>query len=1096
MDPASSIVEKVVETKNGTQEVHAGVNEMATENIDNSVESPLESNIGSNVSQSITSTDENDDDDLVIEESESDEHSSDGERTADVGETEDLIKVTEMDKPSLSSDADSTAEKNGSAEIESEDLTVEDSSIKSDPETSVLANTKADKHSTVSEENPKVEVIDENIISVNTSNARMAIVPQETSTIIIEGDEVKRTEEVALKDHTESLTEKDAKEPTTGELTAENTKNEVFSPNENVNELKELGTNAVENKDVKLLQETQQGREASEITAQSELLNDNITDKEHLRLSNQTDFNNQILDIISDIDINIKAQEKITQLKEQELKLIQKQNELANQIHQQQILAQQLNAKNTIKQSQCQSDNFDSQFQQQNNCDVSTLTLNQNNVIGKEHTDLPKTIDLRKIFTPATDATEILPKNRKLYASSAFYSPTLHPTVEDQVELARRISHSLSDISNQTSKGQSMYVNRKKRADKWVHEGNECSSDAVDPYKENSETNSTLELTKLEKIPLKLIMNPNGKVRDYNSLKELINVETGLLSPDNCAELITALQLHQGRGAELFAKRRRKADNWIVDETNLETQNPPSGIPDYQQYQQRPAISPNILPAYSDAGKHRVQLNIHQNQLIEKYSKPGLQVVQSPWDAALQTGSASTAFLEDKDTKSQCFSPAAVSPTPYFQSGRRDLTDAVEPTHYRPQKDYNNAIASPPQSINVPSNPQRELAYTPSVAQGWGGRNVELPKESLQPNKTESSRQTHPQYYFNEDNLTSNFAKDVQSRLYELEKFQKLFLEHQRLQIEILRNQESVQEIRSTLLPQAYQSGKDCIKKVGFELSDDDQKVKDDLDEKLNVRELIQSFEQQNLSELSHCQDGLAAPSNYDNKGLYVPKEISLSSYAAPPQQYAGNNEHFESPNNGSVSRPLPRTNFSAYQSSVGNNGIGQFPLSKPLSPGFSTVPPKQQLYSPSSYQRTPIGSENVAPQVSFNPAPLTFDKLARYEQPDGKNSTSASSQYLNVQQKSHVRNASPTPFGIVLNEHTSGSPSSAGSIGSPYRQLLPTASSRGGPSIGRTTSPLANKGQIFNQCARGWGAIPDKQQSYQSQFSSPTTGNLPYTDF
>nr|XP_016943973.1 uncharacterized protein LOC108020336 isoform X13 [Drosophila suzukii] len=790
MDPASSIVEKVVETKNGTQEVDAGVIEMATKNIDNSVESPLESNIGSNVGQSITSTDDNDDADLVIEESESDEHSSDGERTADVAETEDLIKVAEIDKPSLSSDANSTAEINGSAEIESEDPTVEDSSIKSDPETSVLDSTKADKRSTVSEENPNVEVIDENIVIVSTSDARMANVPQETSKIIIEGDEVKRTEEVALKDCTESLTEKGAKEPTTCELTAENTKNEVFSPIENVNELKELGKNAVENKDVKLFQETQQGREANEITDQSELLNDNIRDREHLRLSNQTDFNNQILDIISDIDINIKAQEKITQLKEQELKLIQKQNELANQIHQQQILAQQLNAKNTIKQSQFQSDKFDSKCQQQNDRDVSTLTLNQNNVISKEHTDIPKTIDLRKIFTPATDATEILPKNH------------------------------------------------------------------------------------------------------------------------------------------------------------------------YQQYQQKPAISPNILPAYSDAGKHRVQLNIHQNQLIEKYSKPGLQVVQSPWDAALQTGSASTAFLEDKDTKSQCFSPAAVSPTPYFQSGRRDFTDAVEPTHYSPQKDYNNAIASPPQSTNVPSNPQRELAYTPSVAQGWGGRNVELPK------------------------------------------------------------------------------------------------------------------------------------------GLYVPKEISLSSYAAPPQQYAGNNEHFESPNNGSVSRPLPRTNFSAFQSTVGNNGTGQFPLSKPLSPGFSTVPPKQQLYSPSSYQRIPIGSENVAPQVSFNPAPLTFDKLARYEQPDRKNSTSTSSQYLNVQQNSQVRNASPTPFGIVLNEHTSGSPSSAGSIGSPYRQLLPTGSPRGGPSIGRPTSPLANKGQIFNQCARGWGAIPDKQQTYQSQFSSPTTGNLPYTDF
>jgi hypothetical protein len=58
-----------------------------------------------------------------------------------------------------------------------------------------------------------------------------------------------------------------------------------------------------------------------------------------------------------------------------------------------------------------------------------------------------------------------------MFASSSFYKPSLHPTVEDQVELARRISQSLSDISNRQSKGQSMYVNRKKRSVKWVHEG-------------------------------------------------------------------------------------------------------------------------------------------------------------------------------------------------------------------------------------------------------------------------------------------------------------------------------------------------------------------------------------------------------------------------------------------------------------------------------------------------------------------------------------------------------------------------------------------------------------------------------------------------
>lgn len=69
----------------------------------------------------------------------------------------------------------------------------------------------------------------------------------------------------------------------------------------------------------------------------------------------QKDINNQIENIISDIDINIKAQEKITQLKEQELALLQKQKELANQIHQQQILAQKLIAENQLKEQELKS---------------------------------------------------------------------------------------------------------------------------------------------------------------------------------------------------------------------------------------------------------------------------------------------------------------------------------------------------------------------------------------------------------------------------------------------------------------------------------------------------------------------------------------------------------------------------------------------------------------------------------------------------------------------------------------------------------------------------------------------------------------------
>lgn len=57
------------------------------------------------------------------------------------------------------------------------------------------------------------------------------------------------------------------------------------------------------------------------------------------------------------------------------------------------------------------------------------------------------------------------------FASSAFYATGLHPTVKDQIELAKKISSSLSEPANQLSKGQSMYVNRKNRSVKWVHEG-------------------------------------------------------------------------------------------------------------------------------------------------------------------------------------------------------------------------------------------------------------------------------------------------------------------------------------------------------------------------------------------------------------------------------------------------------------------------------------------------------------------------------------------------------------------------------------------------------------------------------------------------
>ncbi|XP_039496552.1 uncharacterized protein LOC120454913 isoform X8 [Drosophila santomea] len=1016
MDSTLNIEEKEIETKNGSQKVTADVVKITSQDYDNFQEKQLESDIHSDFDKSVTPRDNEDDNDLKIEESETEDFNSEDENTTDLGQN----PSKPIEKPCLNNDS-SDAERT----LKMENPIIIDSSIKTNPSISV------ENLFTVSENNLKLDIVEGNTIGENSSNAEKASSEEDGLNILYEGEEDKRTEVCLLQDNTKYSEEKNVNEETTSasDLKPENSTADSVSLNEsNVNEettsasdsktekstaecvspnksnVNEETTSASDSKTENSTAECVSPNESNvnkRTTTASEFSAENTKADGASLNESQNEFNNQILDIISDIDINIKAQEKITQLKEQELKLIQKQNDLTNKIQKQQILAKQLSGQNQLTQNNCQSRELDLQSQYENEHRGPTSTLYQKNTSSKESTNVSKTVDLRKIFTPATDAAEILP-NRKLYASSAFYSPTLHPTVEDQVELARRISHSLSDISNQTSKGQSMYVNRKKRSDKWVHEG-------------------------------------------------------------------------RSQGAELFAKRRRKANNWVVDESHSGTQYHPSGIPDLQQYHQRPVLSPNILPAYSDAGKHRVQLNIHQNQLIERYSKPGLQVVQSPWKAALQTGSASSAFLED--TKDQCFLPPALSPIPYSQTCCKDSTDAIEPMSYGSPRYHTNAIASSSRSVIVPSNPQRDLAYTPCVAQGWGSRNVELPKDSFQCNESESPWQTQTHFgraddsdhSFNNnifgESLASNFAFDVQNRLHSLEKFQKYFLDYQRLEGEILRNREGAAR---ELQPEAYESINDLTPQNEFNvLSGEELKANYDLDEKINVRELIESFEKQSTTKLRH----VVAPIE-GNEGLYVPKEISLSSYAAPPQQCGGHAKHCELSYDDSFSHTLPRTNFSANENSFGNIGIGEFPLSKPLTTGLNIGTPKQEPYSPPSYTKIVPGLE----KVKFNQAPLPTENLARYEQPDRRSLTSGSSQYLNALQNSQIRNASPIPFGTSLNEQTSWRP----------KGLLK----------GTSLSPLPNQVQTFNKCARGWRSTPVKEQSYSSQYTSPLAGNLPYSDF
>ncbi|KAH0948879.1 hypothetical protein HN011_004366 [Eciton burchellii] len=193
-------------------------------------------------------------------------------------------------------------------------------------------------------------------------------------------------------------------------------------------------------------------------------------------------------------------------------------------------------------------------------------------------------INLQKLLTPASDSHELLQsKNKKMFASSYFYAPT-HPTVEDQVELARRISHSLSDVKNVKSKGQSMYVNRKKRSVKWIHDGN--------GIEDEEESITTI---KKDKLPLKCVMNPCGKVLDIHGIQALgeeVNIAPIPKNPEKLFDIVRDLNNQKGRGAEIFAKRRKRSEKWVVDQEQPQTPNTPT-TPKTPIYPEKPEINGN-----------------------------------------------------------------------------------------------------------------------------------------------------------------------------------------------------------------------------------------------------------------------------------------------------------------------------------------------------------------------------------------------------------------------------------------------------------------------------------------------------------------------
>jgi len=220
---------------------------------------------------------------------------------------------------------------------------------------------------------------------------------------------------------------------------------------------------------------------------------------------------------------------------------------------------------------------------------------------------------LQKIMTPAPveyDTGSLKRRDpRKMFTDSSFYNAAHHPTVADQVEMAHRLSSAMFNDKNSSSKGQKMYLTR-------VQNSGGMHDDEYPP--------------KHDVVPnMKLVMNPEGKVHEWDDLPEdqkpgYTQVATHA-APHNLPDVVDpvaeSLNAGVGKGGELFAKRRKRAENWVVDETSI-GQAKPSAFADkfmQEQTQQQHAFQQQqLLEQQQREQFSQQQISQQQTELLQQ----------------------------------------------------------------------------------------------------------------------------------------------------------------------------------------------------------------------------------------------------------------------------------------------------------------------------------------------------------------------------------------------------------------------------------------------------------------------------------------------
>lgn len=256
------------------------------------------------------------------------------------------------------------------------------------------------------------------------------------------------------------------------------------------------------------------------------------------------------------------------------------------------------------------------------------------------------------------DVPPIPPEVRKKnYADSSFYSDPnkYYPTIEEQIEMARRVADSLQDPENYT-KGVNMFEKQRIRADKYVREGPDPEPDPIEEATPDELEHMTPPsppppppppppsfpgLQPVNKPTVQIPPPPPmlpGQPKTVQEFLEKIKVfpksRHSDLDPQKCFDIATALYTSDSRGAQMFARRHARAKKWDSEAND-----------DAASYVPQPVATVSPGPSLKEAHRGKLPSKLPQKTALNQEKPKPTQVSLSRNEAGEQ---AKTSLVDER----------------------------------------------------------------------------------------------------------------------------------------------------------------------------------------------------------------------------------------------------------------------------------------------------------------------------------------------------------------------------------------------------------------------------------------------------------------